>query len=315
MFRTAPALFCLLFILFNHPAFSQKNYPSTGEYLMRVENNMAWNDAVKIAVTQAQVNAIENKFGRAITQDNSTYVQNSQAGENVKTNTTFNFISNSYVKGEWIEDIKEPEIRKIDTNGEQWIKVTVYGKIREITAPDNKFDAFALSCPDLKCQTRNFNDGQDFYLYFKSSEDGYVAIYCSDPSLKYTFLLLPYKRSINKKNVPVKADREYIFFSKKNDYFNDGNGIDEQTMSVGENSQAEKYQVWILFSPEPLDKPVLEDESITTKKFLDEQSIKQGYTLQKGINDEKFKEWLQGYRVYNKKVQLSSIFIDANKMK
>jgi hypothetical protein len=112
----------------------------------------------------------------------------------------------------------------------------------------------------------------------------------------------------------VKGDKDYIFFSKKFDYFGEKATIDEQVLSLNSGNISEKYQVWVIFSKEEIDKPVMEDESITTKKFLDLASINQGYTLPKGIASDKFNLWLQSYRVHNKKVQLSTIFVDLNRL-
>ena len=307
-------LLLFLLIIANPPAFAQKTKVETGEYAMRIEDNTSKEEAKNIAIHRAQVNAIENAFGKTIEQDNTTYIQNKQNGEQVHTNTTFNAISNTYLKGEWVEDIKEPEIAFTTRSNETWIKVTVKGRVREITTIENKFETHTLSCPDIKCQTQQFNDGQDVYVGFKSPEDGYLTIYLTDPDTKYTYLYLPYKGSqIYKKCVPVKADQAYIFFSKQHDYCNEKGSICELTASVATGNNAEKNQLWVLFSTQPLDKPALEDEAITTKKFLAEQDIKNGYTLPKGMETDKFREWLQDYRVHNKKVQLESVFFDVYK--
>jgi hypothetical protein len=282
---------------------------------MKVDDNITWEDAKIKAIKLAQINAIENAFGKAIIQDNSTYIQNTQRAESVKTSSAFNFISNTYVKGDWIEDIITPVINKIQEGDNTWIKVNVKGKVREIKELEVKFIANSLTCPDLKCKTQKFNDGQDFFLYFKSPEDGFLSCYMTDPETKYTFLLLPYKNSaIFKKCIPIKADRDYIFFSKKHNYFEQNATIDEQVLSISSDKVAEKYQIWLLFSTESIEKPVLEDEGIIAGKFLDQSSIQQGFTMPKGIESDKFREWLQEYRLHNKSIQLSSIFIDVNKI-
>ncbi|MEI8278606.1 MAG: hypothetical protein WCG87_02515 [Bacteroidota bacterium] len=302
------------FTVINHTAFSQNRIKANGESLLKVENNSTWDETVKKGIQIAQVQAIENTFGRIIVQDNSTYIRNVQENEVVKTNSTFNFISNSYVKGEWVEDIIDPEIeRKLEGN-EIWVKIKVKGWVREITMPTISFEASITSCPDVKCKTNRLNDGQDLFTYFKSPEDGYLSIYLMDLSNQYAFLLLPYRRStVSKKNVKIQADKDYIFFCRNLDYFNDKNAIDQFIASVSNNSTNEKFQLLILFSTEPLDKPVLEDESVTSRKFLDAISIKEGYSLQKGLPEFQFRNWLQDYRVHNKKVQIANIPFDVIK--
>lgn len=303
----------LAFSMWSSNLYAQKSITATGEYSMRVENNMTLNEAKSFAIQLAQLNAIEMQFGKVIAQDNSTYVSNSQSGDNVVTNTVFNFLSNSYVKGEWVEDIKDPAIKEFYKDDEHWIDVTVEGKIREVQTISIKFEAYSTSCPELKCKTISFNDGQDFYYVFKSPEDGYLSLYLTDPEYSYTFLLLPYKKSVHKKCVPIKGDKEYVFFSKNHDYFNDGPAIDEQTISLAPKNLLQKYQLWCIFSREPLEKPLLEDESVTTKKFLDQESLKQGYSLPKGISEDKFRLWIQEYRVHNKKIQLQQLNITVKK--
>jgi hypothetical protein len=314
MFNLKLFWFGIVFISCTSNSFGQKTVTETGQYQMKVNDNTTYEDAKARAIKLAQINAIENAFGKVVVQDNSTYIQNNQQAGLVKTNSAFNFISNSYVKGEWIEDIDEPKIEKIQQGDDTWVKVIVKGKIRELISTESKFLASTLSCPEKKCQTQNFNDGQDFYLYFKSPEDGYVSCYITDPETKYTFLLLPYKKSAKyKKCLPVKADKEYIFFCKRFDYFQEPEATDEQTLSLSANNFSEKYQVWVLFSSKEIDKPALEDETTTTNKFLDHESIKQGYTLPKGMQSDKFAEWLQAYRIHDNKVQLSTIFINLQK--
>ena len=306
--------FLFILLALQRPCFAQKTIDARGEYQMRVEHNVTWDDAVSFATVQAQVNAIENSYGRAITQDNATFIRNNQDKNGVQTQSTFNFISNSYVRGEWVEDIDEPKVEKILIENEYWVNVKVHGKIRPITMPDNEFESFTMSCPDIKCQTRSFNDGGDLYLYFKSAKDGYVAVYLTDPSLKYTFQLLPYKTAVkNKTDVAVIADHSYIFFSKPKDELGEPNKVDEQAITVDGEAASEQFQVWVLFAPTPLVRPVLDDDSLATKKFLDPESIKQGYTLPKGIDESKFRKWLQGYRAINSKVQSLSLFIDVKK--
>ncbi len=303
-----------LFSLFSFTVNAQKTERQTGEYSMLIENSMSQNEAEKMAIERAKLIAIENAFGKVLEQDNSTYIQNKQTADKVETKTSFNFIANTYVKGEWIEDLKKPEITYTEKDNERWIKVIVYGKVREITTIESNFEVRTLSCPEIKCQTQQFNDGQDVYIAFKSPEKGFLTIYLEDPETKYTYLYLPYKGSrIYEKCVPIKADQEYVFFSKNHDYCNEKGGICELTASVATGNNSEKNQLWILFSTEALDKPTLEDETTVTKKFLNEQDIKKGYTLPKGTDSYKFREWIQSYRVHNKKVQLKSVFFDVYK--
>jgi hypothetical protein len=307
------SLTLLLALLHAQPLIAQHAIKATGEYTMRIEDNMTMNDAKKQAVQYAQLNAIESVLGKIIIQDNSTYLYNKQSGNTNESNSNFNFVSNTYVKGEWVEDLSPPVFKELPRGEERWLSVTVTGKVREVADVQTKFETYALNCPNVKCKTASFNDGQDFYCYFRSPEDGYLAIYLTDPEYRYTFMLLPYKNSAIKKSVPIIADKDYIFFNRQFDYFNEAAAVDEQIISLAPSRSSQKYKLWIVFSPNQLSKPVLEDETMTTRKFLDPVSVKQGYSLQKGMPEEKFREWLEGYRVREKKVQLSVISVDVYK--
>lgn len=305
----------LLIVLWPTLAIAQYTIKATGEFSMRIEDDMSLNEARRLAVQYAQLNAIENEFGKVLIQDNATYMQSRGSGNKTEATTSFNFVSNSYVKGEWVEDITQPVFKELQQGNERWLSVTVKGKIREVSTASSGYEAFTLSCPNTKCKTQSFYDGQDLYCYFKSPEDGYLSIYLCDPEFKYTFLMLPYNGSLLKNAVPIKADKDYVFFNRSADYFNDGMAIDEQIISLPACRISQKYQLLFLFSTAPLIKPTMEDETTTTRKLLDAASIKQGYSLQKGMPDEKFSTWLDAYRVRNRKLQVSQLSIDVNKMK
>ena len=314
MHRASKNIVLLFIVLWPVSAIAQRTIKATGEFSMRIDDDMSLNEAKRLALQYAQLNAIESEFGKVLVQDNSTYMS-SGSGGGATGITSFNFVSNSIVKGEWVEDLTQPVFKEVQQGSERWLKVTVAGKVREIAGTEAKHEAFALSCPDAKCKTVSFNDGQDLYCYFKSPEDGYLSIYLFDPDFQYTFLMLPYRSSALKNAVPVKADKDYIFFNRFADYFKDGEAVDELAINVPASRSSQKYRLMFLFSAEPLSKPALEDEMVTTKKLLDPASIKQGYSLQKGMPEDKFSAWLDAYKVRNRKLQVSQLSIDVNKMK
>src|SRR3989304_2668905 len=87
----------------------------------------------------AIVDALEKAFGRVIVQGNSTFIQNINTGEKTETNSVFNMIANSTVKGEVMEivnkDFSEIEGYKVIGNKKEkiiYLKCDIKVKAREI---------------------------------------------------------------------------------------------------------------------------------------------------------------------------------------
>lgn len=298
-----------LILLLSMQSYSQKVKTEKGEYLMRIESNMSEDEAIKRARELAQINAIENAFGKVIFQGNATYIQNTSTNDRIETSNIFNFISDSYVNGEWIKTIDE-QYKIINQNdGTRWIEMKVKGKIMEIAAVENNFEVQSLSCPEIKCKTFNFNNGQGLYIYFKSAKKGFINIYLDDPQMGETFKILPYQNTNNNAliNFPVNGDFDYIFFSKEHDYLNEHN-VDELILEAEKLS--EQYKIFVLFSPDPFNKPILNDK---TKDKLDKKSLSANFTLPKSIESEKFQKWLCQIRSNNKLIQLLSFQITVIK--
>ena len=154
----------------------------------RVETHETYDQAVQKAIHQGQVQAIEEAFGRVVSQDNAMYIENTQTGEKVASNQSFNSISESYVKGEWVKDAPGfPDVKKEVHNEEIWITVMVSGFIRELKEIPHNFESYSLKCPRLDCKTFDFKNESDFIQYFRAAESGHLAIYMDDPQLEETY--------------------------------------------------------------------------------------------------------------------------------
>jgi hypothetical protein len=281
-----------------------------GEYTLKVEENVSVREAEKKARELAQINAIENAFGKVIMQGNSTFIQNTNTGDKAETVNVFNFVSDSYVNGEWIETISEKLERKYDDKNVLWIIAKVKGKIREIVTPNPGFEFSPLSCPEVKCKTTAFNNGQDVFLYFKSSQNGYLSVYLDDPQMNQTFRILPYQKLTGSYavNLPVDQDKPYIFFSKQTDAYNNPSAVDNILIEV--TKPTEIYKLFIVFSPEPFDKPLLTDKN----KELQSQADKQkNYFYPKSLESIEFQKWLQNIRIQNPRIEVQSTQITAQK--
>ena len=285
---------------------AQKVKTETGESLIRQESNMTINDVKRLAMEQAKIDAIEKAFGSAMIQGNRTMVKNLVSGENVETKTVFNTIADSYVNGEWLKTLSGPDYEVINRDGEIWYKCVIKGKIRELTEPEINFEVYSLDCPEKKCKTENFLEDENLYVYFKSPVNGYINIFLDDAENSYR--LLPYKNSSVVDYFPVKADKEYVFFSSEHDYMNEGFNIDEQVLYAETESDLNK--IYIIFSPEHYTKPLLEDK---TPELLSQEDISAGYSLPKSISSEGFLRWLQNLKLKEKNVESNYIYISIEK--
>ena len=292
-------LFCLT-------SFAQKTKTATGEALLRQESNMTIDDVKREAMERAKIDAIEKTFGSAIIQGNRTLIKNQTTGKKVETKMVFNTIADSYVNGEWLKTLSGPDYEVINRAGEIWYKCTIKGKIRELVAPKISFKVYTLDCPELKCKTEEFLEDENLYLYFKSPVNGYINIFLDDG--KDTYRLLPYKNSSRVNHFPVKADKEYIFFSASHDYLNEKHNIDEQVLYA--ESQSDLNKIYVIFSAQYFTKPLLEDK---THELLSPEDIAAGYSLPKSISSEGFQYWLQKLKSKDKVVESDYIYISIDK--
>lgn len=304
MFRN---IFLLLFISIPFLLSAQKVKTESGEFTMRVETNMSEDQAKLKCRELAQINAIENAFGKVVFQGNSTYIQNTN-GDKTETTNVFNFMADSYVNGEWLKTEDEKVEYFNEKDGSRWIKITIEGRIREKIMANPSFIIYPLTCPALNCKATFFNNGQNFYLYYKGAATGYISVFFDDPNTKETFRILPYTNSKNQVCFPVKADNEYFLFSNKHNYTAEADIIDELELEA--ITSMDQYKIYVLFSPQPFDKPILNNK---TNQVLQKKAIDEGYTSPKSMNSEAFQAWLQNIRIANSTIEMQTTYISVNK--
>jgi hypothetical protein len=301
---------CLIWVvsLLPNNCFAQKTKTEVGKCQIKIEETISEADVKRKCIELARIDAIRNAFGDVIVQGNSTYIQNKNTGEKTETQNVFNFYSDTYVNGEWIEDIAEPKINKTVQNNETWLSVEIKCKVRELQPTVVKFWSKSASCPDVKCQTEQFNDGQDFCLLFKTPVNGYLAVYLDVPMDGKTYRILPYKQYATEGSILVKADNDYIFFSKKHSQLENASYIDEMTLTLTQKGISESNKLFVLFSPkEQFCKPMLANIAETESQ---KQVIQTNFELPSHLPSEEFQRWLQQVRSRNKEMELSSIYIN-----
>lgn len=310
----------ILFILSPFILLSQQKVKTSGEAQVELTENRSRQDVKKEAKDMATVNALERAFGSVIIQGNSTYISNVNTGEKTETNSVFNMIANTSVKGEVVEVISEKyedvkgykviEGKKIEVT-DILCKITI--KARELAEPPVDFTTFPLACTNINCKTTSFAENDDFFLYFLSPITGYLSVYLDDKG--YSQRLLPYKNMPveYESGMPVKADREYVFFSKKpeHNYFEDKD-FEEDVYTLYSDSKKDINRLFIIFSKTPLNKPKLVSNVKTGQ--LTKQELDEGYTMPKTLKSENFQKWLNKNRSYREKdMQVDIIDITITK--
>lgn len=233
-------LCCMLFL--SVVVFAQRTERVCEEYVYYPPGNMSLDDAKRIALERAQTQAIEKRFGRLISQSNTTFISN----RNGESSVDFSSSAESQVKGDWIETIGQPEFSIFYEQGMLVVKVVVVGRIREIISAQIDIKAEVLcNGTDLKFARTDFKNGDDLYLFFQSPVNGYLAVYLLDEVTQMVYCLLPYKGS-SESIVLVKKDTPYFFFSAKHAGDN-VQLVDEYTMTC--SGTIERNTLYIIFSP------------------------------------------------------------------
>jgi hypothetical protein len=249
---------------------------------IEIEDGMTIEEARYLAVLKAKEKALEEVFGRDIYQGNVMTIDE-QSGE-------ITSVSESYVKGSWVSTSSEDCEKVIDAKGNIWMRCTVKGRAKELTKPPIHFLAEPLDCPDKRCKTSAFLNDEDFFVFFQSPVDGYVAAYLMMED--QVQCLLPYE-GMDGSSRPVEADQQYVLFSEKQapDYF----------MFTEKNM--ETNLLIVIFSPQDFSKPIL------NKDIPDSDH----YELPKQLSIEEFQRWLGRQRAAYEDLAVKNIVVTISK--
>ncbi len=231
-----------ILMLFSLSVFAQKTKTVEGEYTYYVPENVTPEQARRIALERAQIQAIADEFGTIVQQSNSTRIQTSGS----ESKTDFFSIGGSEVKGEWIETIGKPEYDIRYDQDMLIVTCRVKGKAREIIMSQIDFQARVLrNGTDDKFEDDDFKSGDDLFLSFTSPVNGYLAVYLID-SGERAFCLLPYRNQTDG-IYPIEANRRYLFFSIKEASQQERPFVDEYNMTCERSS--EHNVIYVVFSP------------------------------------------------------------------
>lgn len=284
--------FCLLLMLLVWACAQAQGIKRVhGEYIYHAPENVSPEEAKRIALNRAQIQALADEFGTVVAQHNATMMSN----ENGKTQSGFTSLSSSDVKGEWLETIGTPQFEINYAQGMLVVKCTVNGKARELVAGRIDFQVKVLrNGLEDRYESDAFKNGDDLFLSFQSPSKGYLAVYLIDDA-QNAFCLLPY-RSSKEGLVGVKANTRYVLFSEKTAApLALPNEVDEYTMTC--EKQSETNYIYVVCSPNPFVKAL--DQAV------------EGLPRELSFAD--FQKWLTKNRTRDKEMQVEVKTITVSK--
>lgn len=229
-------------------AFSQKTAKVTATYIYRAGENVTLEEAKRIALDRAKIQAIADEFGSMVSQTNITSVDNRDGHSTVD----FQSIGGSDVRGEWSETFGEPVYDITLDQRMLVVGVTVKGRIREIVRAKADLAVKILrNGTDNRFESSEFRNGDDLYLAFQSPVNGYLAVYLID-NHGDAYCLLPYRGQTDG-IYHVEANRRYLFFSQKEAPMSERSIVDEYVMTA---QSREHNQILLIFSPNPFTKAI-----------------------------------------------------------
>ena len=271
-----------------HLSQAQNTKIVSGEYTYFPPSTQSIDDAKRTALQRAQIQILADTFGTVLNVSSTTVIKNSSESSDVNLFS----LSDSSVKGEWLETIGEPEYSTaITEQGMLTIRVRVTGRVREITSSKVEFDIRILrNGTEDKFESTEFREGDDMFISFRSPADGYLTIYLYD-SESSVFCLLPYQQQTSV--IETKGGTRYVFFSSAHASYGVQNTlIDEYTLTC--SKETEVNRIYIIWSPECYYKPV--------------DSLEEGY-LPRMLDFKEFHKWLSKLRIQNNKVSVKTIDI------
>lgn len=199
------------------------------------------------AIREAQIDAMNREFGTTLS-ERILVITDTHEGHTKNTSRSF---GESQVNGDWLRNLKDPEvtIQTVDHGTIYYVKV--YGEAREMNHKIIDVDCRILcngTDPNRNIlRGDKFIYGDEMYVYFTSPVDGWLAIYLiDDDDERTTQCLLPYdKQPVDA--YPIIADKEYVFFSKltsEPEY-----AVYATRMIMESRKQTDLNDLYVIFSP------------------------------------------------------------------
>lgn len=278
----------VIILIFPEVLWAQRIIKVSGEYTYYAPATVTLDQARQIALDRAKIQLIADEFGTIVSSTNVTRIANANGTSDIQMTT----LGESEVKGEWIETIGDPKYEIGYENDMLYVKVSISGKIREIVSASIDLKAKLLrNGTEDKFESEEFRSGDDMYLSFQSPVDGYLTVYLFDGD-DTVFCLLPYQRQ-NIGQIPIQANKSYVFFSCEKSGSTPSELVDEYTLITSKSLELNK--LYIIFSPN------LYTKAVDNSAIFD--------NIPRMLNFIDFQKWLSKNRSYDNDMILKPIDI------
>lgn len=254
---------------------AQKIKKVSGTYIYVIPETESLQQAKATAIQRAQIQILADTFGTVL--DMSAMTTMSDMGPSTMA------LSQSNVKGEWIETVGTPRITTIYEKEQVALKVEISGKVREIISASVNFSANVLcGIPDPRFQSEEFQNGDALYLWFQPPEDGWLAVYLYDGQ-DDVYCLLPYQKQ-GVGAYKVRAGQSYLFFSAEQaDETILSDWVDEYYLTA--DAPMEINRIYAIYSPNRF-----------TRALDKEGQVRGDILLPRELQFSDFQKWLSRIR-------------------
>lgn len=226
--------FCLLLQGMGVPA--QKNVVVNGYARIVQSDDMTPGEVRLQVVEQARFDAINKAFGSNISQNNITMTTD----VNGKADVSFFMLGESDLRGTWIKDSEEPQVKQKIENGQFVWEAWVKGEAREITRTAISFKWKLLAGGiDDRFEANQLQDGDPFYIKFRSAVKGYLLVFLFDNKATVN-CLVPFE---NEENCIVTSGDWHIF------RYDEKYPEQHWVATLPEKIKVECDQLYLIFSP------------------------------------------------------------------
>lgn len=269
--------------------FAQQERRVEGEYTYYAPQDVSLEAARATAIEQARIQALAEAFGTLIEQTTFTRQENTDGTSSINMLA----LGESTVKGEWLNDTKEPETEVVFEENFLMVTAHVWGVARELVSVPIDISVKVLKNGTLdRFEDDSFRDGDDIYLSFQSPSKGYLAVYLMDDKGD-AYCFLPYANDVDGM-FEVKANKPYVLFSSN--HAEKGEACDEYVLTC--DKALERDMLYVIFSPNPFVKA--NDASAPMKVKVGKEELE----LPRQLQYKDFQRWLLRNRRMDKKMQV-----------
>lgn len=270
-------ILCIIWLAFlTLPSFAQRVKTVKQSTTYYAPLNMSLTEAKLAAAEQARTEALAEAFGKIVS--NHTFSDASTINGNERDD--FQMLSSSIAKGIWLEDTEKPEFENpeiIESQNIVVIKVTVRGKVREITTtPIDLQVALLRNSTDKRNEEYNYKKGDDMYISFESPINGNLIVYVRGID-DVVQVLLPLEEGSGG-SIEIQANKPYMFFSE-----NDDNTDDFAGLTLTCEGGIEYNRFYFIFSPNKITK---------ARDTMGSKKMDNGLLAPRELTEKDFRKWL-----------------------